>query len=222
MTNVQRLRVLIVDDHAITREGLATILGRAPDLELVGQAGDGPGAIEAYRRLRPDVLLIDVGLPGLSGIDVTQTLCAEFPEARVIVLSVHDGDEYVYRALRAGARAYLLKDAAGEEVLDAVRQVGSGRRLLAPAAAARLAERVAGSELTAREQAVLSILVAGKSNAAIGHELGITESTVKAHVNNILGKLGVRQRTEAAAVAVRRGLVDAGSPPPTGGPRRGA
>ncbi len=203
----ERLRVLIVDDHAITREGLAAILRRAPDVEFVGEAVDGPGALEAYRRLQPDVMLMDVGLPGLSGIDVAQILCREFPEARIVMLTVHDGDEYVYRALRAGARAYLLKDAACDEVLDAVRQVGSGRRLLAPAAAARLAERVAGSELTEREQAVLAILVEGKSNAAIGRELGITESTVKAHVNNILGKLGVRQRTEAAAVAVRRGLV---------------
>jgi DNA-binding NarL/FixJ family response regulator len=218
VTPNQRLRVLIVDDHAITREGLATILGRAADIELVGQAGDGPGALEAYRRLQPDVMLIDVGLSGLSGIEVTQALCREFPDARIVILTVHDGDEYVYRALRAGARAYLLKDAACEEVLEAVRQVGSGRRLLAPAAAARLAERVAGSELTTREQAVLAILVEGKSNAAIGRELGITESTVKAHVNNILGKLGVRQRTEAAAVAVRRGLVDGVAPPPS--PRR--
>ncbi len=207
MTSGERLRVLIVDDHAITREGLASILRRAPDVELVGEAADGPGALAAYRRLQPDVMLIDVGLPGLSGIEVTQMLCREFPEARIVILTVHDGDEYVYRALRAGARAYLLKDAACEEVLDALRQVGSGKRLLAPAAAARLAERVAGSELTEREQSVLAILVEGKSNAAIGRELGITESTVKAHVNNILGKLGVRQRTEAAAVALRRGLV---------------
>lgn len=207
MSTEERLRVVIVDDHAISREGLAAILRRVPDLELVGEAADGPGALEVYRRLRPDVMLMDVGLPGLNGIDVTQTLCREFPEARIIMLTVHDGDEYVYRALRAGARAYLLKDAACEEVVEAVRQVGGGKRLLAPAAAARLAERVAGSELTGREQAVLKILVAGKSNAAIGRELGITESTVKAHVNNILGKLGVRQRTEAAAVAVRRGLV---------------
>lgn len=204
---IERLRVVIVDDHAILREGLAAILGRAPDLDVVGQAADGPSAIEAFRRLQPDVMLMDVGLPGLNGIDVTRAVCEQFPDARIIILTVHDGDEYVYRALRAGARAYLLKDAAGEEVLDAVRQVGRGKRLLAPTAAARLAERVAGSELTERERAVLEILVEGKSNAAIGRELGITESTVKAHVNNILGKLGVRQRTEAAAVAVRRGLV---------------
>lgn len=210
MSEAARLRIVIVDDHAILREGLATILGRAPDLEVIGQAGDGPGALEAFRRLRPDVMLMDVGLPGINGIDVTRTVCQEFPDARIIVLTVHDGDEYVYRALRAGARAYLLKDAAGEEVIEAVRQVGSGKRLLAPAAAARLAERVASSELTEREQAVLAILVEGKSNAAIGRELGITESTVKAHVNNILGKLGVRQRTEAAAVALRRGLVTPG------------
>jgi DNA-binding NarL/FixJ family response regulator len=205
----ERLRVVIVDDHAILREGLAAILGRAPDLEVVGEASDGPAAIDVFRRLRPDVMLMDVGLPGLNGIDATRAVCQEFPDARIIILTVHDGDEYVYRALRAGARAYLLKDAAGEEVIEAVRQVGGGKRLLAPTAAARLAERVAGSELTEREQAVLAILVEGKSNAAIGRELGITESTVKAHVNNILGKLGVRQRTEAAAVALRRGLVTA-------------
>ena len=207
MSDTERLRLVIVDDHAILREGLAAVLGRAPDLHVVGQAGDGPAAIDAFRRLRPDVMLVDVGLPGLNGIDVTRAVCREFPDARIIILTVHDGDEYVYRALRAGARAYLLKDAAGEELIEAVRQVGGGKRLLAPAAAARLAERVAGSELTQREQSVLTILVEGRSNAAIGRELGITESTVKAHVNNILGKLGVRQRTEAAAVAVRRGLV---------------
>jgi len=207
VSDTERLRLVIVDDHAILREGLAAVLGRAPDLHVVGQAGDGPAAIDAFRRLRPDVMLVDVGLPGLNGIDVTRAVCREFPDARIIILTVHDGDEYVYRALRAGARAYLLKDAAGEELIEAVRQVGGGKRLLAPAAAARLAERVAGSELTQREQSVLTILVEGRSNAAIGRELGITESTVKAHVNNILGKLGVRQRTEAAAVAVRRGLV---------------
>ncbi len=202
-----RLRIMVVDDHAIVREGLCAILQRVPDLEVVAEAGDGQAALETYRRLRPDVLLTDVGLPGLNGIELTETLCREFPDARVVVLTVHDGDEYVWRALRAGARGYLLKDAGWEEVVDAVRQVGSGKRLLAPAAAARLAERVAGSELTAREQAVLGVLAQGKSNAAIGRALGITESTVKAHVNNILGKLGVRQRTEAVAVAVRRGLV---------------
>lgn len=207
MSGPGRLRVLIVDDHAIMRAGLAAILGRAADLEVVGQASDGPGAIEAYRRLRPDVLLMDVGLPGMNGIEATRALCEEFPEARIIILTVHDGDEYVYRALRAGARAYLLKDVGGDEMIEAVRLVGSGKRLLAPAAAARLAERVAGSELTEREHAVLSILVEGKSNADIARKLGITESTVKAHVNNILSKLGVRHRTEAAAVAVRRGLV---------------
>lgn len=212
MTNDKRVRVLIVDDHAISREGLGAILAREADIDVVGEAGDGLAALAAYRRLRPDVTLMDVGLPGLGGIEVTQALCQEFPEARVIILTVHDGDEYVYRALRAGARAYLLKDAAREELLDAVRQVYAGRRLLAPVAAAHLAERVAGSELTEREQAVLTILVEGRSNAAIGRALGITESTVKAHVNNILGKLGVRQRTEAAAVAVRRGLVPARDP----------
>jgi DNA-binding NarL/FixJ family response regulator len=202
-----KTRLLVVDDHPVTREGLVSILGAEPEMEVVGQVGDGRAAIEAFRRLRPDVTLVDLGLPVLSGLDAIRSIRSEAPDARIVVLTAHDGDEDVYRALQAGALAYLLKDAGREQLLTAVRRARQGQRHLPATVAERLAERVGGNELTDREQDVLAQIVEGRSNREIGDTLGITESTVKAHMNRILAKLGVKQRTEAAAVAIRRGLV---------------
>ena len=208
------IKVLIVEDHTVSREGLAAILGADPGMEVVGQVADGRAGIDAFRHLRPDVTLVDLGLPVLSGLDAIKAMRRESPDARIVVLTAHDGDEDIYRALQAGALSYLLKDAGREELLQAVRLAGQGRRHLPTAVASRLADRVGGNELTHREQDVLALIVEGRSNREIGQTLGITEATVKAHMNAILGKLGVKQRTEAAAVAVRRGLIR-----PPAGPR---
>ena len=214
MSAPAKIKVLVVEDHTVSREGLASILGADPQMEVVGDAADGRAAIDAFRRLRPDVTVVDLGLPVLSGLDAIKAMRREKADARIVVLTAHDGDEDIYRALQAGALSYLLKDAGREELLEAVRLAAQGRRHLPPAVAGRLADRVGGNELTDREQDVLALIVEGRSNREIGQALGITEATVKAHMNNILGKLGVKQRTEAAAVAVRRGLVR-----PPAGPR---
>jgi DNA-binding NarL/FixJ family response regulator len=217
MSDPARIRVLVVEDHLVSREGLAAIVGADPGMEVVGLAADGRAGLEAFLRLRPDVTLVDLGLPVLSGLDAIKAMRAQVPDARIVVLTAHDGDEDIYRALQAGALSYLLKDAGREELLQAVRLAARGRRHLPSEVAERLADRVGGNELTHREQDVLALIVEGRSNREIGQALGITEATVKAHMNSILGKLGVKQRTEAAAVAVRRGLVR-----PPAGPAPGA
>jgi two-component system, NarL family, response regulator len=211
MSGGAAIRVLVVDDHPVSREGLASILGATPGMEVVGEAADGRAAIDAFRRLRPDVTLMDLGLPVLSGLDAIKAIRHQAGDARIVVLTAHDGDEDIYRALQAGALSYLLKDAGREQLIEAVRLAAQGRRRLPAAVAERLADRVGGNELTHREQDVLALIVEGRSNREIGTALGVTEATVKAHMNAILSKLGVKQRTEAAAVAVRRGLV---RPPP--------
>jgi two-component system NarL family response regulator len=201
------ITILVVDDHPVVRTGLIALLERQDDMQVVGEAGDGEQAVELHRRLRPDLVLMDLRLPRLSGVEATARICGEFPEARVLVLTTYDGDEDIYRALQAGARGYLLKDLAREELLEAIRAVRSGLRRISPRAAHRLAERVPRSELTERELSVLRLIVEGRSNKEIGAALGIAEGTVKVHVTNLLGKLGVADRTQAATTALERGIV---------------
>src|SRR5262249_26082216 len=207
MTKQEVIRILIADDHPLTHEGIATVIGSQKDLEVVAQVGGGQEAVDAYVRERPDLVLMDLRMPGMSGLEATRAIVEKFPQARIIVLTSYDGDEYIHQALKIGAKAYLLKDISKEEMLVAIRTVLSGKRFIPPDVSSRLANRVPVSQLTARELEVLRLIVKGKSNKEIGDELGIIEGTVKYHVSLILSKMGVQDRTEAATEAIRRGLV---------------
>ena len=202
-----RIRILIVEDHHVVRQGIIALLRTYADVEVVGEASDGLEAIERYRALRPDIALMDLQLPRLNGADAISRIRAEFPGARFIVLTTFDGDEDIFRALQAGAKAYLLKGMTGEELLAAIRTVHKGKASIPPSIAEKLAERVSGQQLTGRELNVLERIVAGRANKEIALDLNISEATVKSHVNNLLGKLGVADRTHAATVAIQRGLV---------------
>lgn len=201
------VRLLVVDDHPVTREGLALILDHQPDMTVVGQAQSGEEAVARWRGLRPDVTIMDLQMGGMSGARAIEQILAESPGARILVLTTFDGDEDIHRAMHAGARAYLLKDAPREELLRAIRAVHAGQRYLSAAAGARLAERVTQTPLTERELDVLRLLAEGLSNREIGAELGIAEGTVKSHVNSVVLKLGVTSRVEAALAAHQRGLL---------------
>jgi len=201
------IRILVVEDHNVVRQGLMALLGGAPDIEIVGSAGDGHEAIEKFRALSPDVTLMDLQMPRMGGVDSITAIRAEFPQARFIVLTTFDGDEDIYRALQAGAKAYLLKGMEVEELLTAIRAVHAGRALVPPSIAEKLAMRVGAQELTAREIGVLERIVAGRANKEIATDLNISEATVKSHVNSLLSKLGVDDRTHAAVVALQRGIV---------------
>lgn len=198
---------MVVDDHHIVRQGLVALLNTVPDMTVVAEASDGQEAMELFRRYRPDVTLMDLRLPVLSGVEALTRIRQEFPTARVIVLTTFDGDEDIYRALQAGARGYLLKGMFGDELMDAIRAVHAGKSRIPPAVAERLALRMGGQELTARELDVLKLIVSGKSNKEIGAELKISEATVKTHINSILSKLNVSDRTQAATTALQRGIV---------------
>ncbi len=213
-------RVLVADDHALVRSGIVGLL-EAADLEVVGEAGDGLEALEAARRLRPDVVLMDIRMPGLDGIEATARLAAGPDGPRVLVLTTFDLDEYVYRALRAGAAGFLLKDAPPERLVDAVRTVARGEALLAPALTRRLIERYLATpqpgaaeetahDLTPREREVWLLIARGMSNQEVGERLFLSEATVKAHVTRLLAKLGVRDRVQAVVAAYESGLVRPG------------
>jgi two-component system NarL family response regulator len=203
-----KIRVLIVDDHRVVRVGLRAIIEAEPDMEVVGEAGDGPAALAAYDAHRPDITLLDLRMPGMSGPEILTALRQRDPNATVIVLTSYDADEDVYRAIQAGARGYLLKGTLPDGVLEAaIRKVHAGQRLLAPEAAARLADRMTSPSLTPREVAVLQLVAQGKSNKEIGTSLSLAEGTVKTHLKRIYEKLGVGDRTEAALLAVQRGIV---------------
>jgi DNA-binding NarL/FixJ family response regulator len=207
MTEPSKIRVLIVDDHPVFRDGLKSILGTAADMDVIGEAGDGRAGIAAYREHRPDVVMMDLRMPGMDGVDAIAAILRTAPDARIIVLTTFGGDEDIHKALSLGARAYLLKDAFGGEILAAVRDVHSGRRHVQGEVATRLAERPMGLDLTDREVQVLELIARGRSNREIGEELSIAEGTVKAHVNSILAKLEARDRTDAAMIALRRGII---------------
>lgn len=202
-----QIRILVVEDHHIVRQGLVALLKTVPDLVVVADASDGEQGIDAFRQHKPDVTLMDLRLPGIGGVEAVKQIRREFPDARIIVLTTFDGDEDIYRALQAGARGYMLKGMFGDELMNAIRAVHAGKASIPPLVAERLAGRVSGYELTARELDVLRLIVAGKSNKEIGFALSISEATVKTHINSILGKLGVTDRTQAATTALQRGIV---------------
>ena len=203
----RKIRLLLVDDHPVVREGLASLLGRQEDMAVVGSAASGEEAVALCATAHPDVVLMDLRMPGKGGVEATRVICERFPSCSVLVLTTFDGDEEIYQALRAGARGYLLKDAHRDDLLDAIRGVHAGKRWIPPAVADKLAQRVAGSQLTSREVEILALVAAGNSNKRIASRLGITEGTVKGHLNSILGKLAADDRTEAVTRAVRRGIL---------------
>lgn len=201
------IRVLISDDHPFMREGLAAVIDYKPDMTVVGQACNGREAVELFRQHQPDVTLMDLRMPELSGVEAIVSICTEFADARIIVLTTYDGDEDIYRGLRAGAKGYVLKDAEPDELLTAIRAVHSGQQYIPPAVGAKLAERIGSPELSDRELEVLRLMATGKSNLEISTALSIAEGTVKFHVKNILSKLAVGDRTQAMIVALKRGII---------------
>jgi len=207
MNPVTPIRILIADDHPVVREGLAAMIKRRTDMTVVAEANHGQEAVALFHQHQPDVVLMDLRMPEMDGVEAILTIREQTPEARVIVLTTYDTDEDIYRALRAGAKAYLLKDTPREELLDTIRAVSAGRTRVPSDVAAKLVERVSSEALTAREVDVLRLIVAGHSNREIATLLYISEGTVKTHVNHLLMKLGVSDRTQAVTTALRRGLV---------------
>ena len=207
MSQSTTIRVLIADDGAIVRQGLATIIDRDPEMTAIAQAEDGQQAIALFREYQPDVTLMDLRMPQMGGVEAIMAICAEFKQARIMVLTTYDGDEDIYRGLQAGAQGYLLKDAKPPELLNAIRMIHSGQKYVPPEVGAKLVQRMSNPELSDRELDVLRLMAQGMSNQGIGTSLNVGESTVKSHVNRILSKLGVSDRTQAVIVAIKRGIV---------------
>jgi DNA-binding NarL/FixJ family response regulator len=203
----ESIRVLIVEDHNVVRQGLVALLNVVDGLTVVGEAADGLEAIDQFRKHQPDITLMDLRLPRLSGVEAIKRIRQEAPQARVIVLTTYDGDEDIYRALKAGARAYLLKGMTSDDLVTTISAVHAGKSHIPPAIAERLAERMGTEDLTPREFDVLQEIVHGKSNKEIATALNVSEATVKTHINSLLGKLGVTDRTQAATAALQRGIV---------------
>lgn len=201
------IRVLLADDHAIVRNGVAQILNEVGGISVVAQAANGAEAVELFARERPDVALIDLRMPKLEGVQVVEQIKEKFPDAAVVILTTYDTDNDIERALRAGAKAYLVKDVSPQELVSCVRAVHAGRTWVSPRVAAKLVAHMTNVNLTRRELAVLRLLAAGNSNREIGDALGISDGTVKIHVTHLFAKLDVTSRTEAIATALRRGLV---------------
>jgi DNA-binding NarL/FixJ family response regulator len=206
-TATKKIRVLCVDDHSIVREGIALIINRQPDMEVVASAASGEESVELFRRLRPDVTLMDLRLQGLSGTDAIVAIRRLDGNARIVVLTMFDGDEDIHRALQAGAATYLLKDTLSDDLIRVVREVHSGKRPVRADVEARLAERSAHPTLTPREVQVMELVTQGLRNKEIAASLGISEGTVQVHVKSIFAKLGVNDRTAAVKIALRRGIV---------------
>ena len=202
------IRVLAVDDHPLLREGIAALIGNQPDMQLVAQASNGQEALEQFRNHHPDITLMDLQMPEMSGIDAISAIRGEFPDARIIVLTTHAGDFQVSRAIRAGARGYLLKGMLRKELLETIRAVHSGQKRLSAEIAAEIAEHATDDVLTHREIDVLRLIAAGNSNKEIAGKLSLTEETVKSHIKNILAKLGVNDRTHAVTIGLKRGIID--------------
>lgn len=204
---MKQIRVLLIEDHFLARIALHSVLSGHPQISIVGEAGDGELGITMYRSLRPDVVVLDLRLPRVSGFEVIIQLRKEFATVRIVILSNYQGSEDIYRAVRSGAMAYLTKDASGEELLNAIQTVDRGLRYLPHLALDRLAERTPTVELTSREAEVLTCITKGLSNREIAEQLGIAEKTVRIHVSSMLDKMGARDRTQATIYAIQRGLV---------------
>jgi DNA-binding NarL/FixJ family response regulator len=207
MSATNGIRILSVDDHPLLREGIAAVINNQQDMCVVADASSAKDAIEQFRKHQPDVTLMDLRLPDKSGIDTMISIRSEFPEARIIMLTTFEGDVEIQRALEAGARAYLLKSMPPKELVEVIRQVHAGKKRVPPQLAAQLAEHMSDEVLTSREIEVLSQIAEGNRNRDIGEKLFITEETVKVHIKNIMGKLGASDRTQAVAIAIRRGII---------------
>ena len=201
-----KIRIMVVDDHFVLRIGIAGTINLEPDMAVEIEASNGLQAIEQFRIHRPDIVLMDLKLPGMSGVEATSAICKEFPDAAIIVLSSHEGEEDIYRSFQAGARTYVLKTVARAELIQTIRAVHAGERCVSPAIGARLAERITRTELSARELEVLKLIAKGRSNKEIGGALGIAEVSVKFRVGHILTKLNARDRTHATTIALQRGI----------------
>jgi DNA-binding NarL/FixJ family response regulator len=207
-TGPSLIRILAVDDHPMLREGIAALVASQSDMKLVGEASTGREALEQFRKHRPDLTLMDLQMPDMDGIQAIVAICSEFPEARIIILTTYKGDVQVLRALKAGARAYLLKGLLRKELLETIRAVHAGQKRIPPEVAAELADHAIDDALTSREIDVLRLIAGGNANKLIADRLSITEDTVKGHVKNILAKLGASDRTHAVTVALKRGIID--------------
>jgi DNA-binding NarL/FixJ family response regulator len=207
LKKLSQIRIMLVDDHPAFRKGMATLIESEPDLRVVAETGDGGKALEIYRLSRPDVVLMDLRLPGMGGVEAIIAIRKEFPDARVIVLTTFDMDEDIFRAIQSGAKSYLLKDTPEDELAGTIRAVHTGKEILPKKVAQRLAARQQRADLSQRETEVLSLLTKGRSNKEISSSLFITEDTVKAHLKTLFIKLNVKDRTEAAINAVRQGIV---------------
>lgn len=208
--NDPAIRILLADDHFMMRLGLSSLIGQEADLQVVGEANNGVEAVAECDRLNPDVVLMDVRMPELNGIDATALIVKRHPGTKVIILTTYEGDEDVFQALKAGAKAYFLKTAAGAEILKAIRAVHAGEYCLPPEVAAKLAQRTALPVLTGREKEILECIAGGRSNKEIAAQLNVAENTVKNHVHVILEKLGVQDRTQAVTKAIARGILHVG------------
>ena len=207
MANLNAIRILSVDDHPLLREGIAALIGNQPDMELIGEAASGTEAIQEFRKHQPDVTLMDLRLPDMSGIDAMIAIRAEFPNARIVMLTTFEGDIQIQRALQTGARAYLLKSSPPKELIDTIRQVHAGKKRIPPEVASQLAEHFSDEALTDREVEVLQGVAGGNRNRDIANALFISEETVKVHIKHIMDKLGASDRTEAVAIGIRRGII---------------
>jgi DNA-binding NarL/FixJ family response regulator len=208
MPRESRIRVLCVDDHPLLREGIASVLEELEDIELVGSADSGTKAIEAFTRLRPDVTLMDLRMPGMDGLTAMSAIRQHCPDARIIVLTTYPGDVQALNALKAGAMGYLLKSSLGNSLLDTIRAVYAGKRVIPEEVAGEIGRHAADDALSTREVEVLCRVAAGQANKSIARDLGISESTVKAHIRSILPKLGANDRTHAVTIALKRGIFD--------------